>query len=202
MKKIIGFAIIILTGVVSHAQLKGDALGYFNWNFGPTISNHFVSNFSGEGANAGYSYFIMDNLSVGAELGWNNYNEYAPRQTYTTKNGAVTTDMYKYIYTLPVTATITKYFKTSSFVYPYTKLGVGALYSQQNLYYNIFETTDSNWGFAVVPEIGANIKLNPSNSWAFNVGAQYKVSTNKNSNYNISNLQTYNFNVGITCRIR
>lgn len=202
MKKIITFIVIIFTCAVSQAQLKGDQLAYFNWNFGPTIGNHFVSNFSGKGANAGYSWFIKDNLAIGGEVGWNNYYEYAARQTYITKDGAITTDMYKYLYTVPVTATITKYFKAGKYFYPYTKLGLGVLYSEQNLYYNIYEAASTSWGFVAVPEIGANIKLDPANNWAFNVGAQYKYGTNSAKQYNINNTQTYNFNAGVVWRVR
>ncbi|MEJ0104172.1 MAG: outer membrane beta-barrel protein [Bacteroidota bacterium] len=201
MKKIIAFTLIIFLGAAVYGQNKGDQAVYVNWNFGPTINNHFVSNFSARGASVGYSTFVMDNLAIGGEFGWNNYYKYSAKQTYQFKDGAVTTDMYKYIFTVPVTATVTKYFKTGKKVYPYGKLGLGAQYSEQNLYYNIYQTTHNDWGFVAVPEVGANIKFDRMRQWCFNAGAQYKYATNKATEYNIKNLQSFNFSLGITWQI-
>lgn len=196
MKKIISFLISLSIGVICFGQQKGNSEIYANWNLGSPVNNSFVQNFSASGGNLGYNVFIKNNLAIGAEAGWNNYNKYEPRQTYFSKTGAFTTDMYKYIFAVPVTATVTKYFYTGV-LQPYVKIGAGTLYSEQNLYYNIYETTNSNWGFLAVPEVGLHVKTNKDNRWAFNAGAQYSYATNKNEDYNLKNIRSYSFNVGL-----
>jgi hypothetical protein len=66
--------------------------------------------FGQTGGDLAYSYFIKKNLSVGIDLGWNNYWKYVPTTTCQFKTGAATTDLYHYIFTLPIRATVTKYY--------------------------------------------------------------------------------------------
>jgi len=40
---------------------------------------------------------------------------------------------------------------------PYVGIGLGAQYSSQSIYYNIFVTEDKNWGFIARPQIGTLI---------------------------------------------
>ncbi len=201
MKKIIAVSLALFAGIACYAQQKGDSDAYINWNLGTPLNNSFVKGFNGSGANAGYNRFITKNLAVGGALGWNNYNTYYDRQTYVTKTGAITTDMYTYIFALPVTATISKYFECGNIVFPYVKVGAGVLYSEQNQYYNIYEDKQTNWGFTAIPEVGARISLKPQNNWAINVGAQYLYGTNKADNYGLKNLQTFSVNVGLSWKL-
>src|SRR5258705_6999795 len=92
---------------LSMAQPKGSNEWHGNWEFGVPIGNDFITSFSALGFNLGYSRFIADDLSVGLESGWNNYYQYAQRKTYQFQDGAATTDLYKYIYTLPITLNVT-----------------------------------------------------------------------------------------------
>ncbi len=202
MKKLIVYTLIIFSAASVSAQNKGSQAIYLNWNLGITNNNHFVNNdFSAAGATTGYSYFIRKNLAVGAEIGWSNHYSYSPRHTYQFKDGAVTTDMYKYLFTVPVTATVIKYFNIPFPVLPYAKLGLGAQYSEQTLFYNIYESKNSDWGFTAIPEIGVNIRLNSIRPLLFNVGAQFRYAGNRAAEYNISNLQSFNFNLGLIWQI-
>ena len=100
-------------------------------------------------------------------------------------------------FAVPVTATVTKYFYTGA-LQPYVKIGAGTLYSEQNLYYNIYETAHSNWGFIAIPEVGLHVRTGKNNRWAINTGVQYSYATNKNNDYNLKNFQSYNFNLGLS----
>lgn len=202
MKHFIIFIIAFVSCSSIFAQQKGERIIYANWSFGPTLNTKFVNQFSVNGANIGYSTFIKDDIAIGGELAWANYYQYAPRKTYLVHDGAYTTDMYKAIFTMPVTVTATKYFRVNKFVTPYAKLGLGAMYSQQSLYYNVYETDEQNWGFTVVPELGANIKFKPQSPWAFNVSAQYKYATNKHTAFDVKNIQTLHFNVGAALQLK
>ncbi|HTE28411.1 outer membrane beta-barrel protein [Flavitalea sp.] len=200
MKKIITFSLVLFVGIVCYGQQKEGSELYFNWNLGAPVSNSFVKGFNGSGANLGYNKFIQKNLSVGAAIGWNNYNTYYDRQTYSNKTGAITTDMYTYIFALPVTLTATKYFDLGKIVSPYIKIGAGAMYSEQNQYYNIYQDGNNNWGFTAIPEIGARFDLVPGSKWSLNASAQYLYATNKASDYGLKNLKTLSANIGASWR--
>jgi hypothetical protein len=181
------------------AQSKGANEWHANWEFGMPVGNNFVTNFCALGFDVGYAKYIKDDLSVGLQMGWNNYYEYASRKTYEFAGGAATTDLYKYIYTLPITAFISHSFKVSENFVPFAKLGMGGQYSEQNLYYNIYETTNDNWGFVVAPELGAVVHFTKGNPWGLYASVKYSYSTNSYQNLNISSIQTLNFSVGLIC---
>ena len=169
-----------------------------NWNLGSMTSKDFVKGLSTSGVGIGYSQAIGKGFSAGLDLSWNNFYTYYPRQTNPSKDGAFTTDMYKSLFTVPVTATITKNFLQSGILSPYVKVGVGTMYSEQHLFYNIYEEDNSNWGFTVIPEAGLHIKTNAANKWAFNLGAQYRYASNSVTDYRINNLNSFNFNAGLS----
>ena len=178
------------------AQKKGSSEWHANWEFGLPVGNSFVTNFSALGVNVGYSRFIKDDLAVGTEFGWNNYYQYSARKTYQFSQGAATTDLYKYIYTLPLVLNVTHYFNGGETFKPYIRLGLGAQYSEQNLYYNVYESTNTNWGFVAIPEIGTTIHFNEHSPSSLNVSVRYKFSTNSAKDLGVNNVQTLNFAVG------
>jgi hypothetical protein len=196
MKKSIFLAPVLLISILCQAQMKGSSQFDLNWGIGSTINNSFVSGFATRGGSFGYSVFPKDDLSVGLELGWNNYWRYVPTTTYQFKDGAATTDLYKYIFNLPITMNVTKYYYAGRLFSPYLRLGVGAQYSEQNLYYNIFETTHSDWGLVIKPVAGVRIHPSKYSPFSLNLGLGYQYATNSVSQYNISNMQAYNINIG------
>jgi hypothetical protein len=197
MKNIIIILSAILSGTICSAQSKGSSEFHANWEFGFPVGNSFVTSFSALGADIGYSRFIHDQTSVGIELGWNNYYQYAPRKTYVFSDGAATTDLYKYIYTLPIVLNVTHYMTAGDHFTPFVKLGMGAQYSEQNLYYNVYETTNTNWGFVVIPEIGTLIHFSKGNPWAMTTSIRYGYSTNAAKELGINSVQAINFCIGI-----
>jgi hypothetical protein len=178
------------------AQHQGSTEWYGTWEFGLPVGNNFVTNFSALGFHMGFARFIKDDLAIGIESGWNNYYQYAPKKTYQFTDGAATTDLYKYIYTLPITLTVTHFFKAGDLLTPYVRLGLGAQYSEQNLYYNVYESTNTNWGFIAIPEIGTHIHFDKHSPWSMDLGVRYKYSTNSAPDLGVSNVQTLNFSVG------
>jgi hypothetical protein len=62
---------------------------------------------------------IKADLSVGFEVGSNVYDQYVPRKTYQIPDGAITTDLYTHMYTLPLAINAHHYFHISKTVVPY-----------------------------------------------------------------------------------
>lgn len=191
-------ALAVFISAICHGQMKGTSMLEGDWSLGSTISNHFVQGFSTAGTSIGYSVFVKDNFAVGLGLGSNNYWQYVPTSTYNGKAGARTTDMYKYIFTMPITVTTTRYFHIGHYFSPYFKSGIGAEYSEQNLYYNVFETTHNNWGFVMSSEVGVRIVPVRYSRIGFNLGFSYQHATNSAPQYNINNIQAYNIKAGLS----
>lgn len=202
MKNILIITSFIFLSSAGIAQKAGTNQWYADWNCGFPVGNNFVTSFSALGFNLGYSRFIKDDFAVGIDFGWNNYYQYAPRKTYQFQDGAATTDLYKYIYTLPITLTATKTFRAGETVSPFVRLGLGTQYSEQNIYYNVYETTNTNWGFAAAPEIGAMVNFQKDGPWSLYLAIKYKYSTNAAKNLGVNSVQTINFAVGIACTFK
>jgi len=188
----------LLVGSVAHAQQH-----YYRnlfaaaWEIGfPVSNNNFLSKTSYTGGKIEYRGFIKENLSIGAFLNWRSYYEYFPTKTYENpdKTQAVTTDMYRYIYNLPMGASAHYYFKGTHMLRPFVGIGLGAQYSEQTAYYNIYYSQDKNWGFLARPEVGALIHI--QDQWGFIVGASYAWSSNKNDRLGINSLSDVNIQLG------
>jgi outer membrane protein W len=187
----------MMTTAIVNAQSYKTNLFVAAWEIGVPVSNNdFLSKTSYTGGKLEYRHFIKHNVTVGGFIGWRSYYEYFPTATYENpeKTQAVTTDMYRYIYNLPMGANVHYYFQGGKMIKPFVGLGLGAQYSEQTVYYNIFYSEDKNWGFLVRPEVGAIIPL--QDQWGILVGATYSYSTNKNDAVKIKSLGDLNFQIG------
>jgi hypothetical protein len=165
------------------------------WDVNFPINNKFVSKTSFEGFKFELRRMIKSGISAGFEVGWNTYYQYVPRQTYQIQDGAVTTDLYTYIYTLPLALNVHHYFNINKMVTTYAGLALGATYSQQKIYYNTYVSQDENWGFLVRPELGAIIKF--QEGMGLLVGARYSYSTNSQKTFQINGLQSFGLQLGL-----
>ncbi len=200
MKKYIILGLMLILGVASSfAQGRINNLFGLSWEIAIPTNNDFLDKTSFAGGKAEYRYFLKQApVSFGISTSWNSFEQYIPTQTITYKDGnsAITTDMDRVIYTVPITATAHYYFNYGKKAMPYVGLGIGTQYAEQNIYYNVFEDTENNWGFAIRPEIGVLIRPNGGN-WGILLGAAYSYATNKNDLFKNDNLKSFNFNIGL-----
>lgn len=198
--KFIALLIIVLSATDAvKAQTFKNLFG-ISWEIGvPLNNNDFLNKTSIAGGKFEYRRFINKKLSVGGFINWNSYYQYIPKATYNNVDAtqAVTTDMYRYIYTAPFGVSTHYYFSTRNLINPFIGLGLGAQYSEQNLYFNIYESTSKNWGLLVRPEFGIIITPHPWHSMSFLLGSGYSLSTNKNNNLGINNIQNLTFQLGL-----
>jgi opacity protein-like surface antigen len=200
MKKYIILGLLLTLGFgSSFAQGRMNNLFGLSWEIAIPTNNEFLDKTSFAGGKAEYRHFLKQApVSFGVAVSWNSFEQYIPTQTieYKDGNAAITTDMDRVIYTVPVMATAHYYFNYGKKAMPYVGLGIGTQYAEQNIYYNIFEDTQNNWGFAVRPEIGVLIRPNGGN-WGIFLGASYSYATNKNDLFQNDNLKSFNFNIGL-----
>lgn len=170
-----------------------------SWEISVPTNNDFLTATSLAGGKLEYRKFLPAKpVSFGVSLSWNSYEQYIPTQTiqYDNGNKAITTDMDRVIYTVPVAALAHYYFNYGKPVMPYAGVGIGAQYAEQTIFYNIFESDDYNWGFLVRPELGLLVMPGRQNRWGILAGASYSYATNKNSTFDLDNLKNFSFNIG------
>jgi hypothetical protein len=188
----------IFSASLAQAQTYYNNLFGLSWEIGlPMTNNNFLSKTSTAGGKVEYRHFINEKFSIGGFFNWRSYYEYFPTDTYENpeKTQAITTDMYRYIYNLPFGVSGHYYFKGGKMVKPFAGLALGTQYSEQTIYYNIFYTEETNWGFLVRPELGAIIKFN--DEWGALVGASYAYSSNQAVKFGIRGLADLNFQIGL-----
>jgi len=169
----------------------------FNWQIATPISTNYLKETSLSGWNFEYRRFLKPNMSVGIGFSWNSFEQYIPPQVYEKPDGSrqLYTDFIHQVYTLPMYLNAHYYFGSGEKMKPYAGIGLGAQYSEQSAYYNIFVTEEKNWGFVARPEAGLLYKLSNYLGLHGNVGFNY--ATNKNDAFKIENLKHVYYSVGL-----
>jgi opacity protein-like surface antigen len=196
MKKLI---ILFLScfAFTSHAQHN---YLYVGLDISKPSTPDFVNETSANGIKIGYRFFVSDRFSVGIDFNRNIYDQYQPKQTFSTENGHLTTDYFTYIYSFGVAASGQYNFNLNDKFFPYVGLGLGALNNEYVIYYNIYKEGDQHWGFVVRPEAGIIAKLGRS------VGAfasiTYDYTTNKSEYFELDKFSTVGFQLGLVLMSR
>ncbi len=197
MKKILAILVLVMVaGQKNYAQLSHLPDKFLIGYEVAFPGGDFLTKTSWVGGRIEYRRMINNNLSVGFGGSWNSFEQYVPKTTYQKPDGtgAVTTDLVKEIYTVPLTLSAHYYWDRKNPLVPYAGLGLGAQYSDQTLYYNIFASDDNNWGFVVRPEIGAIYSF--SDEAGLFLSAAYNYATNKNDAVDINSLHHIAVTIG------
>ena len=202
MKKLL--VILILICVMANKsnaqqtlQHKQEDRFYIGYEVG--LPSGFISKTSWRGGRIEYRHKLKSDLSLGVSMAWNSFEEYVNRNTYQKPDGtgALTTDMVKSVYVLPMTATIHKYIRPGKRTLPWIGVGLGAQYDDQTVYANIYGINNYNWGFVVRPEIGIDIPFNDFT--ALFLSATYNYATNNFDAFNTSdNLNHFAISIGFS----
>jgi hypothetical protein len=197
------FSILLVVLIGSNKMFAQDRafsnMFTFAWDVNIPMGDKFVDATSFAGGKIEYRKMVSNNWSIGGDLSWNSFYDYHPYQTYHVNNSTdVTTDLYTYNYTLPLSITAHYYFPIHSALFvPYAGIGLGATYSNPKIYFNIYEITGDNWGFLMRPEIGTLIKFERDADMGLLVGVRYSYSTNQEDVFKIKNLQSLGFQLGL-----
>ena len=198
MKK---FIIIITIFMIFHtnnyAQSFNDSKDQFFIGYEVAFpTSDFVSETSWAGGRMEYRRMIQHNISVGMGLSWNSFETYVPRTTYQKPDGsgAITSDVVKDLYTVPITLNVHYYFEAGKTILPYAGIGLGTQYSDQTIYFNIYGLEDRNWGFVARPEVGLLYPFSHHSS--LYLSAAYNYATNNSDELNIDNLSHFSLSIG------
>jgi outer membrane protein W len=191
------FSIISLTANAQQKlQHKIEDRFYVGYEVG--IPSGFIDKTSWRGGRLEYRHKAKSDLSFGISMAWNSFEQYVPRNTYQKPDGtgALTTDMVKSVYALPITLTAHKYLRAGKRTLPYIGVGVGTQYTDQTVYANIYGINDYNWGFCVRPEIGIEVPLNDFTS--IFLSGTYNYATNSYEDLGGDKLQHFAITLGFS----
>lgn len=205
---IIAFGFFSSTGFAQEEEKKYtapsidiDQLVAISWEIN-VPSGDLVSKTSLAGGRFEYRKFLNEKFSLGLGISFSSVEQYFPTKTYENPEGstAVTTDMIRQVFTMPMTI-VGHYYPTisSPILKPFLGLGMGAQYSTQDIYYNIYVIDNSNWGFVVKPEIGTLIAFSEKTAALASIG--YTYATNKVENLKIDDFKQVSFNIGLAFMI-
>lgn len=206
MKRILFIlAISLCCAGVARAQSYDGARQIYSISYQTSVPvggvRDFVPNMSFEGININWAYFIMDNVSVGLDLSYNNYSHKVGQKIYRPDaNTAINAAQYRYTQTFPIKVQAKYYMNPfGPGIQLYSGLGIGALSAGQHIVIQDIDVWDNNWGFLLSPEIGALIPFGAGNFWGANITAGYNWSTNKSdiANMKTNNRQSFYFNAGL-----
>jgi hypothetical protein len=195
--KFFAFIFFALIGTTTWGQYNQSAFT-IGWNtVKPLSDKEFTSRTSSAGMRIGYSKFMNDRFGIGIEGGFNTLDDYVPRQTYEYPGGAVTTDIYNYLYYFTLMGNAQYYFAQSKNFIPYASLGMGVAFSEYRIYYNVYNDGDNNASFVVRPEIGTLFKVKEYARWGLKSSLSYDFAANKSDQFETDNFSGINFLVGI-----
>lgn len=187
----------VLIGAGAFAQMNSSFLSV-GWNtIKPLSDKDYTSKTSSAGMRISYSKLLNDRIGFGIEGGFNTLDDYVPRQTYEYPGGAITTDIYNYLYYYTLMANAQYYFVQGKNVIPYASLAMGAAFSEYRKYYNVYNDSDNKTSFVVRPEIGSLFRLKEYSSWGLKTAVSYDFASNKSDYFETDNFSGISFQVGV-----
>jgi len=204
MKRILSFCIIAFTLGVSaqtnsrNVSILDRDMFILNWEIAFPTNNDFLSETSFGNGRLEYRHMITNQFAYGISIGWNSFEENVDQQLFEEEDGstAVYTDLIRQVYQVPFSANGYYYFGGNEEFRPYAGLGLGANYSEQKAYFNVFIVEDSNWGFYLRPEIGAQYML--GNGFGFIGYVSYNYATNSSKYFDMDYLAHVGIGLGVS----
>jgi opacity protein-like surface antigen len=194
-RRIIIFFLITASLVVKGQEFT--SVFHIGWNtLVPFSDKDFTGSTSTAGIRLGYSKFIDNRFGFGFEAGYSTLDDYVPLATYEYPGGAVTTDIYNYLYYYTLMVNGQYYFSQGKRFIPYTSLGMGVAFSDYKIFYNVYEEADHNTGFVIRPEIGTLFKVKESSSFGLKAAIGFDYATNKSDYFETKNLSGFNLQLG------
>jgi hypothetical protein len=195
MRKIILFAIML----AAQSALAQEKYFYIALDVNKPLSNtSWIKDGTARGVRAGYRAFINSRFSAGLDLSSSAYDQYKPMETMENATGAITTDYFNYIYSYTAVVSGQYYFgnRESERFFPYAGLGLGANNNRYVMYYNIYEDSESAWGFLARPEAGILYKFGRG-SLGVKASVHYDYSTNRSEKFGYDDFSAIGFSVGV-----
>lgn len=196
MKKHILYFAITLASVGSVIAQSNYA--HVNYSMGiPLRNTEFIDEVSFRGFGFGFKWGRGENLQLGVNFGFQSTYQFEENTTYYLDNGAITTDLYKYSYQIPIAVDGTYLFMTESMVNPYVGMGFGINFVNYKILFSEYSAYEVSSGFLMQPRVGALLKIDDAGATCIFAEAMVNYSTNNTPYLDFSDYSALNINVGV-----
>lgn len=137
----------------------------YSVGFGTGDLGSYISKPSFRGATIDFRSIVQTNLGVGFEVGWNTFYEGQSGETYSKGNLSYSGNQYRYTNQFPVLFAVDYYLESGGSVKPFAGLGIGTMYTLRETDMNLYRLEEDAWNFALRPEIGVALEMNPETSF-------------------------------------
>ncbi len=196
MKKII-VSIMLFTGLYTAPVMAQENISSLQYSMGFSMGDFgdFIGRASFRGATFDYTRKLNLNVGVGFEIAWNVFYEDLDYDTYTVETSSISGKQYRYCSAVPILFTANYYLKPTELLTPFAGLGIGTMYTGNELDMGVYAWTEDEWHFVLRPEIGVLVHMSPSTEF-FISGKYYNA-------FKTENIGTRNYitaNIGLAWR--
>jgi hypothetical protein len=160
----------------------------------------YIGNTSWRGITIQGRTFIKPNISVGGSFSWQVFFEkvdetvdfsYQPEALDRPVTGTLSGKQYRYINSLPIMVNAHYYMGDAliNAIRPFAGLSVGMAPTKKRTEVGIIALDDFNWHFALAPEIGVLVPLDPGIDFIATLKYNAALKTNDSINYSYLNIQ-------------
>jgi len=156
MKKTYIFILAIMIASVSGIKAQTE-LTSFQYSMGFTQGDFkdFIEKASYRGVSFDYRKLLNDgSVGIGVDISWNVFDEKKDYASYTDGTKTLSGVQFRYTGALPMLATLDYYFKPGEDLNPFIGLGVGTVYTHNDVDMGLYYSQKDAWHFAVKPEAG------------------------------------------------
>lgn len=134
----------------------------YSMGFGTGNMKEFITPASFRGFTFDLRKMVQPNVGVGIELGWNVFYDELSNDVYSIGNVSYSGKQYRYDNKFPMLVSADYYFKPGEQINPFVGFGLGTVFSMRTTDMGQYRFEDEGWHFAIKPEAGVLIEVNPS----------------------------------------
>jgi len=153
----------VMSFAVAYGQQNTFAIQY-DISFGSGDLSDYIGKTSFRGASLDYRHGLNANLSVGVSTAWDVFYENKDYASYSYENKTLSGIQYRYQNQVPILAAATYVFQSDKPLKPYVDLGVGTMYTERSTEMGMYYVEQTEWHFALKPEVGVMFSLNPGSA--------------------------------------
>lgn len=145
----------------------------YSLSFPMTDFKEYISNMGYRGWDVELRTFVLEKIAIGAQAGWYAFYEKRERETYEFDEGAITSSVFTYLYSVPLRAKVEFFIAPSSYIQPFIGLYVGTNYNDRITEVGFYSFEEKSWNFSLAPELGVIIPFRSNAPWGLNLKAKY-----------------------------
>ena len=201
-------AFILISMPIVNAQYDTDFDEYTDagwlWTFDYSMAftsgdmANYISDPTYRGFGIQARHFFLDNkLSAGISFSWNGFYQDFGRRMEEFDGGAITSNMYRYLYTTNLDANLHFYpMDKESFIQPYIGIQAGPHYINKQAQVGSYLIEDDTWRFAFAPELGVTVPFGKDSEWGFHTSARWNYTFFNRTNF--ESITYVHLNVGLS----